>query len=137
MIRVGLLMQVDPPCVDVADSVVELARTMDEHGLDLLPVCRDGSFLTMVSQADIVSRCVAAGLDPNHTPVAQLVDHDPVSVQVDTPAEEALLTILHTGRRCLAVLRGERLVGTVSQADLVEALPDETVSGIIAVVAGV
>lgn len=137
MIRVGELMQVDPPCVDAADSVVVVARTMDQHGLDLLPVCRDGGFVAMVSQGDIVSRCVAAGLDPSRTPVADLVDRDPVSVQVDTPAEEALLTVLHTGRRCLAVLRGERLAGTLSQADLVDALPDETVSGILAVVAGV
>lgn len=134
MLRVAEIMQVAPPCVDASDSVVIVARAMNEHGLDQLPVCQDGAFLGMVSQVDIVQRCVAAGLDPAQTPIARLVDPDPDALQADAPAEEALLMILHTGRRCLPVVQGDRLVGTLTHADLVEALPEETVSGILAVV---
>ncbi|GGF41384.1 hypoxic response protein 1 [Marmoricola endophyticus] len=136
MLRVAEIMQPDPVCADARTDVVQVARLMRDHGLDQVPVCRGGAYVGMVCLVDVVHHCVAAGLDPATTPVSDVVPADDARAQAETSAEEALLTVLHTGQRCLAVLSGEQLAGTLSYADLVRALPDETVSGILAVVSG-
>lgn len=134
MLRVADIMMADPVCADARHSVVEVARLMRDHGLEQVPVCEDERYVGMVCHTDVVNRCVADGLDPATTPVGSVVEPGDPSVAHDAPAEEALLTVLHTGQRCLAVLEDGRLVGTVSHAALVQALPDETVDGILAVV---
>ena len=59
MVLVGEIMQASPVCVDADDTVVEVARTLLDAGLDEVPVCRDDDYVSMVGETDIVRDCVA------------------------------------------------------------------------------
>ena len=50
------------------ETVAVAARLLSQHNIGALPVCsRDGRLRGMVTDRDIVVRCVAAGDDPERT----------------------------------------------------------------------
>ena len=50
--------------VDADTPIVELARAMREHDIGAIPIGENDRLVGMVTDRDIVCRCVAAGLDP-------------------------------------------------------------------------
>ena len=56
------------------ETVAVAARLLSQHNIGALPVCsRDGRLRGMVTDRDIVVRCVAAGDDPERTRVAEIM----------------------------------------------------------------
>jgi CBS domain-containing protein len=80
----------------------------------------------IVTDRDIVIRCVAAGLDPEHNLVGEVMTRPVHCVDEQTPVEEALQRMAKAGTRRLVVLgEGRRLVGVLSLDDLLDLLADE------------
>ena len=50
--------------VDPGTPIVELARLMREHDIGAIPIGENDRLVGMVTDRDIVCRCLAAGLDP-------------------------------------------------------------------------
>ena len=50
--------------VDPATSVETLARLMRGHDIGAIPIGKNDRLIGMVTDRDIVCRCIAAGLDP-------------------------------------------------------------------------
>ena len=66
----------------------------------------------MVTDRDIVIRCVAEGGDPAATTAGSLADGKPVTIGADDPVEEVLSTMSRHQVRRLPVIDGHRLVGS-------------------------
>jgi CBS domain-containing protein len=86
----------------------------------------------MVTDRDIVVRCVAEGADPGATRVSELAEGKPVTIGADDPVDEALRTMIEHGVRRLPVIDGDRLVGMVSQADVARETPAERAGELVA-----
>src|SRR3954470_13200994 len=114
-------------CVRSDQTLADAARAMRDLGVGALPICGDDDRLKgMVTDRDIVVRCVAEGADPGATQVSQLAEGKPVTIGADDPVDEALRTMIEHGVRRLPVIDGDRLVGMVSQADVArETSPDQ------------
>ena len=113
-------------CASVNDTLVDAARKMRDLGVGALPICgEDDRLAGMVTDRDIVTRCVAEGLDPSGTTVATLAEGKPVTIGADDSIEETLRTMTEHSVRRLPVIDGHTLVGMVSQADIARNLPEE------------
>lgn len=113
-------------CASVNDTLVDAALKMRDLGVGALPICGDDNRLAgMVTDRDIVTRCVAEGLDPSGTTVASLAEGKPVTIGADDSIEETLRTMTEHSVRRLPVIDGHTLVGMVSQADIARNLPEE------------
>jgi len=98
---------------------------MRDLGVGALPICGDDDQLAgMVTDRDIVTRCIAEGGDPSSTNVDALADGKPVTIGADDDIEEALRTMVSHDVRRLPVIDGQRLVGMLSQADIAQHLPE-------------
>jgi CBS domain-containing protein len=62
-------------------------------------------------------RIVAAGRDPDHTHLAEVMTADPDTVDAEVRAVDALALMSARGYRHLPVLENGRLVGIVSRRD--------------------
>ena len=103
--------------VSPEESVAVAARLLSQHNIGALPVCsRDGRLRGMVTDRDIVVRCVAAGDDPEHTRVAEIMTRRILAAEPDRSVDEAAR---------LPVQEHGRLVGMVSLGD-VAVRPDYT-----------
>ena len=102
------------------ESVAVAARTLAGRNIGALPVCSgDGKICGMVTDRDLVIRCLAAQLPPETTPVRQIMTGRVISVNPDTEADKAAHLMGKEQIRRLPVTENGRLCGMVSLADLV------------------
>jgi len=119
-------------CAGADDTLVDAARKMRDLDVGALPVCgSDQRLAGMITDRDIVVRCIADAGDPTTTKVSQLADGKPVTIGADDSVEEALATMTKHGVRRLPVIDGHDLVGIVTQADVARNLPDERIGDLV------
>ncbi len=95
------------------------ARLLSRNNIGAMPVCDDsGAVVGMVTDRDLVTRCMAAGLRPQETPVAQVMTSGPVTVQAEESAGAVSAIMGSSQVRRVPVLRDGALAGIVSLADL-------------------
>jgi CBS domain-containing protein len=120
-------------CARAGETLTDAARKMRDLGVGALPICGDGDRLKgVVTDRDIVVRCVAEGADPTSTSVSELAEGKPVTIGADDPIDEALRTMIEYGVRRLPVIDGDRLVGMVSQADVARETSPEQAGELVA-----
>lgn len=113
------IMSKNTQCASVSDSLVDAARKMRDLDVGALPACgEDDRLRGMITDRDIVVKCIAAGGDPRSTTVSMLAEGKPMTMGADDSVEEALRTMSQHGVRRLPVIDGQQLVGMVSQADV-------------------
>ena len=126
------IMTGDTECAAATDTLADAARKMKELDVGALPICGDDNRLKgMITDRDIVVRCVADGGDPNSMKVSELAEGKPVTIGADDSVEEALHTMTQHGVRRLPVIDGHDLVGVLSQADVAKNLPEEAVGKLV------
>ena len=105
--------------IDPGESVALAARLLSRHNVGSLPVCSPGGrLLGIVTDRDIVLRCVAPEDDPKDVPVRSVMTRNPSSLfPEDDIRQAAQLMSLHQVRR-LPVTDQGKLVGMLSLGDL-------------------
>ena len=103
------------------EPVAVAARILARYNIGVLPVCgADGRLCGLVTDRDLVIRCVAAGNDPKTTPVGRVMTSGIVSAQPDMEVSVAAGLMGRLQVRRLPVLENQRLCGMISLGDLAE-----------------
>lgn len=101
------------------ESVAVAARTLTHYNIGILPVCgNDGRVCGLVTDRDLVTRCLASGRSPASTPVRDVMTTKVISAQPDMDASMAAGLMGREQIRRLPVLENGRLCGMVSLGDL-------------------
>jgi CBS domain-containing protein len=112
-------------CAQHDETLTEAARKMRDLDVGALPICgEDNRLAGMITDRDIVVRCIAEGGDPSSTRVAEFCGDKPVTIGADDSIEEALRTMTEHDVRRLPVIDGHDLVGMLSQADIARNMDD-------------
>jgi len=98
----------------------EAARLMTRERVSSLLVVADGSLRGIVTDRDLRSRCVAAGLDGT-VPLHRVMSVDPHTIARDASAFEALMTMSRMRIHHLPVADEEGVHGLISTHDLLRA----------------
>ena len=131
------IMSGDATCASTRDTLVDAAKKMRDLSVGSLPICgEDARLAGMITDRDIVIRCIAEGGDPNRTTVGELAEGKPVTIGADDSVEEALHTMTEHAVRRLPVIDGHELIGIVSQADVARNLPEEKVGELVEAISG-
>lgn len=129
------IMSSDPQCIGVNQSLGDASRLMADLDVGALPICGDdGRLKGMLTDRDIVVKCLAQGGDPQKTFAGSLAQGKPVTIGADDDIREALTMMERHQVRRLPVIDGHDLVGIIAQADIALSLSatetGETVEGI-------
>lgn len=101
------------------ESVAVAARTLAHYNIGILPVCGgDGRVCGLVTDRDIVTRCLAAGRSPASTAVRDVMTTHIVAARPDMDTADAAGLMGREQIRRLPVLENGRLCGMVSLGDL-------------------
>ncbi len=101
------------------ESVSVAARTLSRYNIGALPVCgSDGRLCGMVTDRDIVTRCLASGRAPGSTAVRDVMTSQVIFAQPDMEVTLAAGLMGREQIRRLPVVENERLCGMVSLGDL-------------------
>lgn len=105
------------------EPVTAAARLLKQHNIGALPVCDgSGNLRGIVTDRDIVLRCVAPGRDSNETRVSEVMSHGVVTASPEDSVEQASRLMARDQIRRLPVIDGGRLVGMVALADMARSL---------------
>jgi CBS domain-containing protein len=117
------LMTPDPKCVKEDQTLVDAARMMRDLDVGALPICgNDERLKGMLTDRDIVVKCIAEGGDPTTATAGSLAEGKPVTIGADVDIREALELMQEHQVRRLPVIDDHRLVGIISQADIAREL---------------
>jgi len=122
----------DAICASEDDTLVDAAMKMRDGEVGALPICSDDHRLMgMITDRDIVVKCIAEGGDPRSELVGNFVEGMPATITPDDSIEDVLETMIEHKVRRLPVVEGEALVGVLSQADVAQYLPQDRVGDLV------
>src|ERR1700757_1045830 len=126
------IMHTGVACIRDHETLTTAAQHMRDLDVGALPVCGDDHRLHgMITDRDIVIKCVAGGGDPSTTTAGELAQGTVYEVDADANISD-MLTIMETHQvRRLPIVEGQRLVGIVSEADIAGHLPDHAVADFV------
>jgi CBS domain-containing protein len=142
--RAHQIMTRDVVTVGPDASILEAARLMLDRHISGLPVLdKDGKLIGIISEGDFIRRAeigtqrrrprwlqffVGPGREANEfvrqsgRKVEEIMTHDPVTVSEDTALEELVSLMEKHDVKRFPVIRGEKLVGIVTRANLLRAV---------------
>ncbi|ARF53387.1 CBS domain-containing protein [Streptomyces gilvosporeus] len=129
------IMHVGGTCVQESETLEEAARRMSELGVGALPICGpDDRLHGIITDRDIVVKCLAKGKDPKSMTAGHLAQGKPVTIDTEADAGQVLRAMEEHRIRRLPVVDKHRLVGMISEADLARHLTDEQVGHFVEVI---
>ena len=120
------MMHLGAQCIGEHESMADAARMMRDLGVGSLPICGDDQRLKgIITDRDIVVRCLADGRDPASMTAADMAQGRPFVVDADADAGDVLRSMTEHRVKRMPVIDDHRLVGMISEADLARHLSDD------------
>jgi CBS domain-containing protein len=110
----GGALEAVPPKTSIMDAI---ARMNDRHIGSLL-IMEDDRLVGIFTERDVLTRVVPTGMDPQRTPVSEVMTRQLITVAPTTTVQEAMMVVTDTRRRHLPVVQGGKVIGLVSIGDL-------------------
>jgi len=107
-----------PVTVSPETTIRHAAEAMARHRVSSLPIVTDEQLIGMVTDRDLRSRVLAAGVDASQ-PISVVMTPSPVTASLDGRIDDALVQMMKLGVHHLPVLDAQqRLCAVVSAGDL-------------------
>ena len=117
--KVRTAMTSTPITISPEESVAVASRTLTHYNIGMLPVCSpDGTLQGVLTDRDIVTRCLAGGKDPQKTPVRDIMTHQLHTADPNMEAGTAAHLMGSQQIRRLPVVENGKLCGLLSLGDL-------------------
>jgi CBS domain-containing protein len=124
-------------CIGENESLATAAQKMRDLGVGSLPICGDDDRLHgIVTDRDIVVRCIAEGRDPAQTRAGEFAQGTLFWVDATATVDEALQQMEDHRVKRLPVIENHRLVGLISEADLARNLTEHRLAEFVEKVYG-
>jgi CBS domain-containing protein len=109
------------------ERVIDIAKKMKQDDAGFIPVVEDGGRLIgVITDRDIVIRCIAEGHDPRNEPAEHLMSKQVTTITPEDDIQDAARKMEDREIRRLAVTENGRLVGVLSHGNLVQAIGGKT-----------
>ncbi len=112
-------------CIPAHETLDRAAQRMRDLDVGALPICDNERLTGIITDRDIVVKCVAMGHDPAKIRAGELAQGTPRWVEANADIKDVLNEMEHNRIRRLPVIENRKLVGMISEADLAARL-DET-----------
>ncbi len=120
--KIEQIMTTNIACIKPENTVMDTAKAMQKHNIGIMPVCYESkSLVGIVTDRDIVTRCIANGKSVETTPVGDIMTEEVFTIEPDAGIGEASRMMAEYQVRRLPVIHNGELVGIVSIGDLATA----------------
>jgi CBS domain-containing protein len=115
-------------CIGEHETLQHAAQQMRDLDVGSLPICGDdNSLVGIITDRDIVTKCIARGVDPASITAGELAQGMPVTIEPQADVTEVLRAMQQHQIRRLPVMESQQPVGMISQADLTRHLSESAV----------
>jgi len=129
------IMHAGATCIGQGQSLVEAARLMRDLDVGALPICGDDDRLHgIITDRDIVVKCIAEGGDPAAMTAEELAQGKPLCVETDADIGDVLKLMEEHRIRRVPVIHDLRLVGMISEADVARNLSENSIGHFVGII---
>jgi CBS domain-containing protein len=114
----AVMMSRDVCTINPDATLAEAARLMRDARVGALLVFEESSYLGVVSEADLVRKAMAGGLNPAEERVRAVMSSPVIGIEINRSAHDASDLMAEKGIRHLAVTEDGAIVGVISVRDL-------------------
>ena len=126
------IMHAGVTCIGEHETLQHAAHQMRDLDVGSLPVCGDDDRLRgIITDRDIVTECIARGIDPTNLTAGELAHGMPVTIEAQADVTDVLRAMEQHQVHRLPVIESQQPVGMISQADLARHLPENLVGEFI------
>ena len=116
--------------ISAEESAEVAARTLTHYNIGALPVCAaDGKVCGVVTDRDLVIRCMAAGKLPSQTKVKTVMTGQVLSVSPDAETAAAAQLMASRQIRRLPVVDQGKICGIISLGDIARQEENQNLAG--------
>jgi CBS domain-containing protein len=127
MITAKDIMHSGATCIGQTESLADAARMMRDLDVGALPICgEDNRLHGIITDRDIVLKCVAEGRDPKTMTAEELAEGKPLCVESDADISDVLKLMEQHRIRRVPVIHDYQLVGMISEADVARNLSESS-----------
>jgi CBS domain-containing protein len=112
------IMTTDLVSLSAEHSVRDAARRMREANVGAIVVHKHGNLFGIVTDRDIVVRCLAHGHDCDETPLSEICSPDVTTLGPDDEVDRAVTIMRDKAIRRIPVVKNGKAVGILSLGDL-------------------
>jgi len=116
--KISEIMTKDVISLSVYDTVEHAAEIMKEHNIGSIPVNTEERVVGIVTDRDIILRCIAEGKDIKMQKVRDIMTSNPVVGDENINVDDAARIMSERQIRRLPITANNQLVGIVSLGDL-------------------
>jgi signal-transduction protein with cAMP-binding, CBS, and nucleotidyltransferase domain len=110
--------------IDSKAKAKDAARLMMEKGIGSLVANREGLPFGIITERDMVEKMVAQGADPSKVTVAEIMTVPLATIDASASLIDAARRMIEKQMKRLVVTEHEKIIGIVSQTDLVQHMTD-------------
>lgn len=119
-------------CIKEDQTLAEAAKMMRDLDVGSLPICgNDDKLHGMLTDRDIVVRCIAEGGDCTESRAAEFAQGSIHWVSADADIDDALAIMSEHQVKRIPVLDGHRLVGMISETDLTKKIDNDRLADVV------
>lgn len=119
-------------CIKEDQTLAEAARMMRDLDVGSLPICgADDKLHGMLTDRDIVIRCIAEGGDCHESRASEFAQGTVHWVSADADIDAALAVMSEHQVKRLPVLEDHRLVGMISETDLTKNIDSNRLADVV------
>ena len=132
MSAVREFMTTNAQCIKEDQTLEDAARMMMDLDCGSLPICGDdGKLKGLITDRDIVLKCVAMGRNPQDMRARDLATGKPRWIDADANIDAAIEMMEKYQIRRLPVITDHKLVGIISQGDIARNYSEEKVGELV------
>ncbi|MFB6245251.1 MAG: cyclic nucleotide-binding/CBS domain-containing protein [Candidatus Nanohaloarchaea archaeon] len=109
--------------VEQDKTIVEASNILEDEEIRGLVVVDQGDAVGVIVCRDIVYQVVAEGMDPRETTVDEVMSKDLIVAEEEELLDEVAMAMIRNNVSRIPVVRGDMVVGIVTQSDILRAWP--------------
>lgn len=129
------IMHAGVECVPSHETLDRAAQLMRDLNVGALPICGEDNKLTgILTDRDIVVKCIAVGKNPANMTAAELADGPPVWIDSEADEDDILSLMEGNKIRRVPVIEEHMLIGMISEADLAQHLAEDKLAHFVSAI---
>lgn len=116
------------------ENIINCAKLMANHDIGCLPICnKDEEVIGIITDRDIVLRCIATQKDLNNTTVKEIITDEAICCDADDDIEDVEDLMKSYQIKRIPVIEENKIVGIITIHDLVcnEQIDSEEISDVV------
>ena len=119
------IMQKNIITIEKDQNILQTARLMKENDISFVVIVENGNPIGVLSERDFVQKFCIDNKKPDEIEISEIMSYKFRWVEPTTEIEDAIQKMLNNNIRRLLVLDNQKLVGVITQTDLVSYLSDK------------